>query len=72
MQKNTTLVTILIISIVGLLFSGYLSFSELALSTCPLGGCKFVLGLPSCIYGFVMYLVIFVVSLIGLKKKQEL
>ncbi|MCX6741957.1 MAG: hypothetical protein NTX24_02155 [Candidatus Pacearchaeota archaeon] len=62
---------ILIISIAGLLFSGYLSVSELFSNSCPLGGCIFVLGLPSCVYGLVMYLAIFILALIGINSKKQ-
>ena len=69
MNKQLSLKIILGISIAGLLFSGYLSYTELFQKTCPLGGCSFVLGLPACVYGFVMYLALFVISLIGIKTK---
>jgi len=61
---------ILIISIAGMLFSGYLSYGELIMKACPVGGCSSLLGLPVCIYGFFMYLLIFIVSLIGIKTKN--
>ena len=70
MRKQTALKTILIISIAGMLFSGYLSYSELFAGTCPLGGCQYVLGAPSCVYGFVMYLVILIVVILGLKANK--
>ncbi len=69
MEKQTALKTILVISIAGLLFSGYLSFGELFQKTCSTGGCSELGGVPTCVYGFVMYLIVFVVSLLGLKKK---
>ena len=67
MHKKTSLLAVLIIGIVGVLFSGYLSFAELFQKTCPVGGCVFVLGLPSCVYGFVMYLAIVMLSALGLR-----
>jgi len=70
MSKQQALKTILIIAVAGLLFSGYLSFSELFLKACPVGGCVNVLGAPACVYGFVMYLVIFTISLLGLKSNK--
>ena len=71
MNKDTTLKIILGISIVGMLFSGYLSYGELVQNVCPLGGgCSPLLGLPTCVYGFVMYLAVFIASLIGLKSKK--
>lgn len=71
MDKQTSLRIILVISVAGLLFSGYLSYGELVEKVCPLGGgCSSLLGFPTCLYGFVMYLAIFVSSLIGLKSKK--
>ena len=68
MEKQTALKTILIISVAGLLFSGYLSFGELFQNTCPVGGCSELGGVPVCVFGFVMYLVVFVVSWLGIRK----
>jgi len=71
MKKQTSLITILIISIAGMLFSGYLSYGELIKKTCSLdGGCSMVAGYPACVYGFVMYLIVFIISILGLKSKK--
>jgi len=70
MTKKLALKIILIISIAGLLFSGYLSYGELIQNSCPVGGCSFVLGAPACVYGFAMYLIVFIISFIGLKSKE--
>lgn len=70
MKSKTVLTVILIISIAGILFSGYLSFSELFAKSCPLGGCSNLLGLPICVYGLVMYILVFIFSLIGLSSKK--
>jgi uncharacterized membrane protein len=67
MRKHLSLLVIFIISIAGLLFSGYLSYQELIQKTCPLGGCSNLFGFPVCVYGFIMYLAIFLVSLFGLR-----
>ena len=69
-DKTLALKIILGISITGLLFSGYLSYTELVQKICPLGGCSNMLGLPVCIYGFVMYLAVLVVATFGLKAKK--
>ena len=76
MKKQTVLKTILIISIAGLLFSGYLTYGEVFAKTCfatelGMGTCKTVQGLPACVYGFFMYLCIFVLSILGLRSKEE-
>jgi hypothetical protein len=70
MDKNLALKIICGISVAGMLFSGYLSFGELVQKACPIGGCSSVLGAPACVYGFVMYAVVFVISLMGIKSKK--
>ncbi len=70
MRKKISLLTILAISIAGMLFSGYLSYSELFKTTCPLGGCTYLLGMPVCVYGLIMYTLIFVIALLGLNSKD--
>ena len=74
MQKQTALKTILGISILGMLFSGYLSYGELIARSCyatqlGLGACTQVAGIPACVYGFVMYVIIFIIAILGLKGK---
>ena len=75
MKKYLALKIILIISIAGVLFSGYLSYTELFAGFCGasrlgMGGCTNVFQIPACVYGFVMYLAVFVISLIGIKSKK--
>jgi uncharacterized membrane protein len=71
MKKQVSLTIILIISIAGMLFSGYLSYGELIKQTCSLnGGCSSLAGIPVCVYGFVMYLIAFIISILGLKSKK--
>lgn len=69
MKSRTALKTIMWLSILGMLFSGYLSYAELFRKFCALGTCTNVAGVPACVYGFVMYLIVFVISLLGLKNK---
>jgi len=69
-NKDLALKIVFGISIAGVLFSGYLSYTELFAKTCPFGGCSNLLGLPVCVYGLVMYLAVFVVSLLGIKAKK--
>jgi len=83
MSSKTSLKVILIISIIGFLFSGYLSYMEFfhpagcsdAIVKCSVGEEPAVnLGtIPACFYGFMMYLIIFFVAMAGLscKKKGE-
>lgn len=70
MEKQTALRILFWISLAGVLFSGYLSYTEIFQQTCAIGTCSAkVFTLPSCVYGFVMYLVGLIVSIIGLKSK---
>jgi uncharacterized membrane protein len=76
MKKEGALKIILIISIAGLLFSGYLSYTELFAGFCGasklgMGECTNVLQIPACVYGFVMYAIVFVISLVGLRSKKR-
>jgi uncharacterized membrane protein len=50
---------ICILSIGGLIFSGYLSAIKFFTETCAFGEtCPYFLGYPACYYGFAMYLII--------------
>jgi hypothetical protein len=71
MKKQTALKILLGISLAGVLFSGYLSYVEIFQQVCALGGaCSTkIFTLPSCIYGFVMYIAGLIVSIIGLRSK---
>lgn len=75
MKKDIMLKSILGISIAGLLFSGYLSYTELFANFCGaaklgLGSCTNVFQIPACVYGFFMYLAVFILSILGLKGKK--
>ncbi len=70
MKKEIALKIIASISVAGMLFSGYLSYGELFGKACSVGGCSTLFGTPVCIYGFIMYLLVFIVSIIGLKSKN--
>lgn len=76
MTQKKALQTILALSIAGLLFSGYLSYYELFGGGCEntfvqCGSTFSLFDLPACVYGFLMYLVIFGVSFAGLKAKKQ-
>ncbi len=63
---------IFFISLGGLLFSGYLSAVKLLTSTCAFNEtCPYFLGYPTCFYGFLMFLLIFVASLLGMLKNAR-
>ncbi|MFA6447125.1 MAG: hypothetical protein WCW31_02595 [Patescibacteria group bacterium] len=71
MNRSLALKIVLVLSICGMLFSGYLSYGELFRQTCPLAGaCTSVGSIPACVYGFVMYAAVFIVCVWGLKSKK--
>jgi uncharacterized protein with PQ loop repeat len=74
MKQKTALKTILVISIAGFLFSGYLSYYEIWGGGCKLSflqcGSFRLATLPACVYGFIMYMAVFIISLLGLTKKS--
>lgn len=50
---------IAVLGVGGTLFSGYLTFYRVFTGKCALGeGCPIVLGMPACVYGFAMFLII--------------
>lgn len=75
MKKELALKIIMWIALAGLAFSGYLSYTELFAGFCGaaklgVGLCTNVGGIPACVYGFVMYLIILIISILGLKSKK--
>jgi uncharacterized membrane protein len=75
MTKQLALKTILVISVVGILFSGFLSYKELttgpgACSAAAAGTICSLLGIPVCVYGLIMYILVLLLSLAGLKSKK--
>jgi uncharacterized membrane protein len=63
MDKNNYLRIVLAISVLGLLFSGYLTYQEFNGVSCQAIS---ILGLPPCVYGFLMYLVVGIIALVAL------
>ena len=71
MEKQTALKFVFYVSLIGMLFSGYLSYGEIFQEVCALGTCSSsVFSVSSCVYGFVMYLVVFVISGLGVRSKK--
>ncbi len=63
MKKKTILISIFILSIMGVLFAVYLTFTKMILGVCPLTEpCSYFFGQPSCLYGFVLYLILLIIS----------
>jgi len=74
MTMRRALQTILGISVVGVAFSGTLTYREMCGAAG--GGCSAVgapgtiLGYPACVYGLVMYLLLVAVSAFGLRSRE--
>ena len=69
-KKQTALKTLFWISLAGVLFSGYLSYTELIQQVCALGTCSTtIFSVPLCVYGFVMYLAGLIIAILGIKSK---
>lgn len=72
MKAKNALKWICGIALVGLLFSGYLSYKELfggCSAGCPTIAVNTVFGYPACVYGFVMYAIVLLISGLGLSNK---
>lgn len=71
MKKEISLKIIYWLSLFGSLFSGYLSFNELFQGICVLGSCPVVAGLPACVYGFFMFVIILIMAFLGLYNRGK-
>lgn len=79
MRLKTALIVIFFIALLGTAFSGYLTYynywgggCQEAIISCSGGGRTVeIFGLPTCVYGFFMFLLVAVLSLIGLATKKR-
>ena len=75
MNSKTALKIIFFISLFGVVFSGTLTYRELFGETaisCPSPGAPgTVFGYPACVYGLGMYIIIFVISALGLNGSRK-
>ncbi len=77
MKRKASLITVLIIALVGVIFSGYLSYYNLFTSGCSeaIVSCGpnpvEIFGQPTCIYGFFMFLIVAVLSVIALIRDSK-
>jgi len=70
MKKDKRVIALVLLALLGLGFSGYLSIAELCGGAiCPT--ITSILGLPPCLIGFFMYAIIFLISLSLLLKKTR-
>ncbi len=71
MTARGALKVVLIISVIGVAFSGTLTYRELSggAGGCRVGAPGTILGYPACVYGLVMYLALVAVSAFGLRSE---
>lgn len=70
MNKDKKTISLFVLGLAGVLFSGYLSGVKFFSDTCAFNeGCPYFLGYPACYYGFVMFLLIFIFSSLLLLSK---
>ncbi|MEK6815981.1 MAG: hypothetical protein AABY09_00050 [Nanoarchaeota archaeon] len=63
---------LLLISLSGSMFAGYLAYSKIFANVCPFNEpCSHLWGYPTCLYGFVMFFTILILSLIMLRKYSK-
>lgn len=61
----------MIMTVAGVLFSGYMSGFKLISKTCAFGEtCPLFLGMPACYIGFILFLSLFIVSLLFIMDKK--
>lgn len=64
MEKDYKSALLLVFSLAGLVFAGYLSSKKLFTNTCAFNeSCPYFLGYPACYYGFVMYLALAILGI---------
>ncbi len=61
--------SILVISFLAVIFAAYSTYKEYAFPSCLGDICDYSLLVPTCVYGLVMYIIIFILSLLAFKKK---
>jgi ABC-type tungstate transport system substrate-binding protein len=74
MTMRRALQVVLVISVIGIVFSGILTYRELCSAAgggCPaVGASGTILGYPACLYGLVMYLLLAATAALGLRAKE--
>ena len=72
MNKDKKTITLFILGLAGIMFSGYLSGVKFFTTTCAFNeSCPYFWGYPACYYGFIMFLVITIFSTLILLSKIE-
>lgn len=72
MEERNALGAVLFISLIGLLFSGYLTYMEVFKNVCIFGPetCFKFFSLPISFYEFAIFLILFLISMFGLKHPE--
>ena len=72
MDNKSILRIALIFSILGVLFSGYLTFTKFVLGVCPLReSCPYLWNYPVCVYGLIMFTALMLASIALLKEHKD-
>jgi hypothetical protein len=72
MDKKKLLFTAMYLSIAGILFAGYLTINNLVRNVCSFGeSCPYLWGYPACIYGLMIFTVLFLSILTLLLKAED-
>ncbi len=71
LDSATGLRAIAVLAAAGLLFSGYLSYNELfaGAAACGVPGGGLIFGLPACVYGFFMYLLVLIIARLSMRTR---
>lgn len=70
MKSNLLLKITAVLAFAGTLFAGYLTASKLFAGQCAFNEtCYYLFGYPTCLYGFAMFLTVFISSLLALSGK---
>ncbi len=70
MQKDKKVIGLFVLSLMGVMFSGYLSGVKFFTETCAFNeSCPYFLGYPACYYGFALFLTLFILSSLLLWQK---
>ncbi len=63
---------IVAVALAGVLFSGWLTYSKVISGSCPLTeGCPYLFGLPTCVYGFIMFGAILILSYLWMTNAKK-
>ncbi len=72
MLAQTYFKTALVLTFMGVLFAGYLSAQKLITNQCAFNeSCPYFLGFPACYYGFGIFLLMFIISVMALLQIEK-